>query len=241
MAAADLVAGDLVLEVGPGTGTLTEAMLERGAEVVACEIDRDLAGLLRDRLDDRIHLIEGDVLESGRRLAEAVRAALGDRAFKLVANLPYQVASPLMAGLLIDHPACTLQVVTIQAEVADRLLAEPGTKAYGPLGVIVQAFAAVERIATVKPGSFWPAPKVTSAMVRITPRDVERPADRAGFARFVTELFGKRRKQLGTILGDDVTWPEGVVPTERPEALRIDQMIELFLDCASGRRAPPLS
>lgn len=241
MAAADLVAGDLVLEVGPGTGTLTEAMLERGAEVVACEIDRDLAGLLRDRLDDRIHLIEGDVLESGRRLAEAVRAALGDRAFKLVANLPYQVASPLMAGLLIDHPACTLQVVTIQAEVADRLLAEPGTKAYGPLGVIVQAFAAVERIATVKPGSFWPAPKVTSAMVRITPRDVERPADRAGFARFVTELFGKRRKQLGTILGADVTWPEGVVPTQRPEALRIDQMIELFLDCASGRRAPPLS
>lgn len=241
MAAADLVAGDLVLEVGPGTGTLTEAMLERGAEVVACEIDRDLAGLLRDRLDDRIHLIEGDVLESGRRLAEAVRAALGDRAFKLVANLPYQVASPLMAGLLIDHPACTLQVVTIQAEVADRLLAEPGTKAYGPLGVIVQAFAAVERVATVKPGSFWPAPKVTSAMVRITPRDVEGGADRAGFARFVTELFGKRRKQLGTILGADVTWPEGVVPTQRPEALRIDQMIELFLDCASGRRAPPLS
>ena len=94
----------------------------------------------------------------------------GDRPFKLVANLPYQVASPLMAALLLDHPHCTGQFVTIQKEVADRLLAGPGSKAYGPLGIIIQALGEVRKIAAVKPASFWPQPKVTSAMVSITPK-----------------------------------------------------------------------
>ncbi|MHC5004603.1 MAG: 16S rRNA (adenine(1518)-N(6)/adenine(1519)-N(6))-dimethyltransferase RsmA [Planctomycetota bacterium] len=234
VAAADVRAGDLVLEVGPGTGTLTEALLDSGAEVVACELDADLADLLEERLGDRITLVRGDCLGKGRTLAPEVAARLGDRPFTLVANLPYQVASPLMVALLIDHPACRGQHVTIQKEVADRLLAEPGTKAYGPLGVIVQALATVRRIATVKPTSFWPPPKVSSAMVSIEPAARPGVDDPAALARFVTELFARRRKQLGTIFGRDAAFPPGVRPDQRPEALDVDGIIDLWRRLGSG-------
>lgn len=227
VAAAGVEAGEVVLEVGPGTGTLTETLVEAGAEVVACEIDADLASIVRDRLGEQITLIEGDCIEKGRRLDARVRDALGGRPFRLVANLPYQVASPLMVALLLEHPECRGQYVSIQREVADRLLARPGTKAYGPLGIIVQALATVERIAILKPTSFWPQPAVTSAMVAIRPDTGRTLADPAAFARFVTELFGKRRKQLGTIFGRDRAWPDGVVPEQRPETLSVDQLIEL--------------
>jgi 16S rRNA (adenine1518-N6/adenine1519-N6)-dimethyltransferase len=225
---ADVSPGDLVLEVGPGTGTLTEALLAAGAEVIACEIDEGLATLIEDRLGERITLVRGDCLDRGRRLAASVAEAIGDRPFRLVANLPYQVASPLMCTLLIDHPACLGQFVTIQKEVADRLLAPPGSKAFGPLTIIVRAFADVRRIAVLGPGCFWPAPQVDSAMVAITPRadhGVEAPA---ALARFVTELFTKRRKQLGTVFGRDRAWPDGVTETMRPEALTIAQIVALW-------------
>ena len=110
--AAQLSSGDVVLEVGPGTGTLTEALLEREVRVIAAEIDEGLADLLRDRFGDRIKLIRGDCLASGRRLAEPIREALGDSPWKLVANLPYQAASPLMIELLLNHPGCLGQYVT---------------------------------------------------------------------------------------------------------------------------------
>lgn len=225
--AAGIAPGDLVLEIGPGTGTLTEALLERGAEVVACEIDRDLAELVADRLGDRITLLRGDCLEKGRKLAADVRAALGDRPFRLVANLPYQVASPLMSALLIDHPGCLGQYVTIQREVADRLLAGPGTKAWGPLGVIVQALAEVERLANLPPTCFWPAPQVTSAMASIRPRATPATADPAAFAPFVVGLFGQRRKQLGSILGRDVVAAAGLDPEHRPERLTPEELERL--------------
>ena len=227
VAAADVRAGDLVLEVGPGTGTLTETLVDVGAEVVACELDRDMAGIVADRLGERVRLIEGDCLERGRRLNSAVVEALGDRPFKLVANLPYQAASPLMCALLLEDTACTGQYVTIQKEVADRIAAPPGGKAYGPLTVIVQAFADVQRIAVVKPASFWPPPQVDSAMVSIVPKTDPPDVDRAAFARFVTELFSKRRKQLGSIL-PDMTWPDDIDPKRRPETLSIVELLRVF-------------
>lgn len=232
--AADLVPGSLVLEVGPGTGTLTEALLEAGAIVIACELDRDLADLVDERLGERITLIRGDCLDRGRVINPAIVEAIATRPFKLVANLPYQVASPLMSSLLIDHANCQGQYVTIQKEVADRLLSPPGTKAYGPLGIIVSALAKVERIATLAPTCFWPSPKVTSAMAAITPRDDHGVTDPASFARFVTQLFTKRRKQLGSILGRDAPLPEGVTSDQRPESLTISQLIDL-----SQRTAAP--
>jgi len=228
--AAHLAPGDLVLEVGPGTGTLTETLLERGADVIACELDRDMAGIIADRLGDRVTLIVGDALQRGRRLNPDIVAALAGRSFRLVANLPYNIASPLMAMLLLDHPNCAGQYITIQKEVADRLLAKSGTKEYGPLTVIAQAFGEAKRLATVKPTSFWPQPKVSSAMVAITPRGDHGVDDPAAFATFITQLFAKRRKQLGAIFGRERpagAWPPGVTPDMRPESLSVEQLIAL--------------
>jgi 16S rRNA (adenine1518-N6/adenine1519-N6)-dimethyltransferase len=227
--AARLEPGDLVLEVGPGTGTLTEALLEAGAEVVVCEIDRGLARVIADRLGRRVRLIEGDCLRRGRSLNLALREALAGRPFKLVANLPYQVASGLIGALLIHHPECHGQYVTIQREVADRLGARHGTKDYGALTVIVQALAEVRRIANVASSCFWPQPKVTSSMFSVRPRPDHGIGDPTALGEFVTRLFAARRKQLGTILGRDASrWPEGVTADLRPEALTVDQIVELW-------------
>jgi len=243
IAAAQVAPGDLVLEVGPGTGTLTEALLEAGAEVIACEIDENLTDIVADRLGERITLIRGDCLDRGRVLAPSIVEAIDGRAFKLIANLPYQVASPLMTALLLDHPNCAGQFVTIQKEVADRLLASPGGKEYGPLGIIIQAMAEVRRIGAVPPTCFWPQPKVTSAMISILPSPLGRgvggegPPEggmlessevRRSFARFITDLFSKRRKQLGTIFGRDRAWPEGVTADMRPEVLTVEQLTHLW-------------
>lgn len=246
--AAAITPGDVVLEVGPGTGTLTEALMDAGATVVACEIDRDLAGMLQARLGGLFTLVGGDVLDRGRALSRDVLAALtasDSHEFKLVANLPYQIASPLVATILLQHgpgvatsrPAgptvCTGLFITIQREVADRLLAPAGGRQYGPLSVIVQTFATVERIALLSPSCFWPAPEVTSAMVAIKPIDRSDMtiANRESFGSFVTQVFTRRRKQLGAILGRDRPadfWPPGVAPVQRPETLSPDQFLTLW-------------
>ncbi len=225
--AADITQGELILEIGPGTGTLTETLLEKQAQLIACELDDSLADIIQERLGKKLNLIRGDCLDSHRKLSAEVVAALGDQPFKLIANLPYQVASPLMCTLLLGHSSCTGQFITIQKEVAQRLLAKSSTKEYGPLTIIVGALAEVKRICTIKPTCFWPQPKVESAMVSIIPRANHQVNDPTAFARFVTELFTKRRKQLGTILGKDTLWPDGVTADLRPEALSIDQIIEL--------------
>jgi 16S rRNA (adenine1518-N6/adenine1519-N6)-dimethyltransferase len=251
VAAAALEPGALVLEVGPGTGTLTETLLDAGCEVVACELDRDMAAIVRDRNADRaenmpgmpgvfsggalerrpgrLRLIEADCLAGKHALAPALLEALGGRPFTLVANLPYQAATPLMATLLERHPECRGQFVTIQREVADRLLARAGTDAYGPLSVTMSLLAQVEQIAVLPPGCFWPAPKVTSAMVAVRPRPpAERPFEPwEAFAAFVQRTFGQRRKQLGTILGRDAVAATGIDPTRRPETLTPDEWVHL--------------
>lgn len=238
--AAELESGELVLEVGSGTGTLTEALIEAGAQVVTCELDSDLASIIEDRFAARVQLVQGDCLDAHRRLNPKIVEVLADRPFKLVANLPFQVASPLMCALLIDHPNCIGLYITIQQEVADRLLAQVGTKEYGSLSIIVGAFGEVKRIASVRATCFWPQPKVESAMVRILPSPAGRgvgsegssaldtPPQRQDFARFVTQLFSKRRKQLGSILGRDCEWPAGVTGDLRPEALSVERFVTLW-------------
>jgi 16S rRNA (adenine1518-N6/adenine1519-N6)-dimethyltransferase len=229
--AAGVKAGDTVLEVGPGTGALTEELIERGCRVVAAEIDRGLAAHLREHFagaGDRFTLVEGDCLADKRTLAPDIIDALGPGPFRLVSNLPYGAATPVMSVLLIDHPACEGLFVTIQREVADRLTARPGSKDYGTLSVIAQTTAEIKVIATLPPECFWPRPEVTSAMVSLVRRERPLVEDVRGLAAFVQNLFEKRRKQLGAVLGRDRAWPDGIGPTDRAESLSVEQLISLF-------------
>ena len=223
--------GSLVVEIGPGTGTMSEEMLARGAELIAIELDRDMAAILRERLGAHpsFTLIEGDCLDGKRALNAEALARIAGRPFTLVANLPYQAASPVMA-ICATMPNCLGQFVTIQREVGDRLRAQPGGGEYGPLTILVQAFCEVEHIAVLSPSCFWPPPEVTSAMLALRPRTTTAIArDEAdAFGAFVHTLFSKRRKQLGAILGRSRAWPEGIDPSQRPETLSVDDLVRLW-------------
>ena len=233
MDAAAIGPGDRVLEVGPGTGALTERLLETGASVVAVEVDSDFETLLRDRIaqacgpDARFELLITDILAGKHAIAPAAIDAVGDGPFKLIANLPYQIASPLLANLVQDHPNMTDAVVMIQKEVADRLAAPPGGKSYGALGILVQAMCDVARVGVLAPGCFWPAPKVASAVVHLKRRDDPLTRDPAALSALLQKLFTQRRKQLGKILGRDAALPAGVTADQRPESLSVDQLVAL--------------
>jgi 16S rRNA (adenine1518-N6/adenine1519-N6)-dimethyltransferase len=229
--ASGVATGDLVLEVGPGTGTMTEELLDRGCRVVACELDRGFAALLRERLPERapgrFTLIEGDCLAGKHALNPEILAALGDEPFALVANLPYGAATPLMLTLLVDHPACRAMHVTIQREVADRLRARPGTKEYGELSIVAQALARVERICLAPPGCFWPQPQVTSEMLSLVRRESPATDDPRRLQALCRRLFTKRRKQIGAILGRATPLPPTVSADLRPENLSVEQAVAL--------------
>jgi 16S rRNA (adenine1518-N6/adenine1519-N6)-dimethyltransferase len=235
--AANITSGDIVLEVGPGTGVLTEAMLEAGANVIAAEVDRDMCAILRERLGDneRFTLIEGDAMAGKHVVAPAITQALPaidptsdipHPTFKLIANLPYSIASPLLATLVLDHPAMTGAVVMVQREVGDRLAATTGRN-FGPLSVVVQAGCEVERIAVLPPGCFWPAPQVDSVVIRLRRRTTALTDDLHGLAALAQQLFQKRRKQIGSVLGRDRTYPPGIEPSMRPEQLTVEQLVAL--------------
>jgi len=245
LAAAGVQPTDVVLEVGPGTGSLTEGLLAQAGHVVAVEIDRTLQTICWDRLGQRPNftLIAGDVLESKGSIAPAVRHALQDRQrelggrFLLVANLPYQVATPLIINLLTGQPRVAEMCFTIQAEVADRLKASPGGKDYGPLTILTQALADVQRITRVPPEAFWPSPEVDSAIVRIIVRpDAALPdAVQRRLAELVHGCFNHRRKTMRWPLRDlldDTTLSRVETDgrwdlTLRPECITIDQWIAL--------------
>ncbi len=238
-------AGDVALEVGPGTGVLTEELLSRGCRVVAAEIDRGLCELLRDRLgaNPLFTLVEGDCLDGKHAIApgllSAVRSAMAAsnvNTFHLVANLPYGAATPLMMLLMAQHPECVGQFVTIQKEVATRLAAPPGGKEYGPLSVLAQVTCEVRMVAKLPPECFWPRPDVTSAMVGLTRRDRPLHPDPARLLTFCHRVFEQRRKQLGTLLGRDTVFPDGIAPTDRAEALTVSQL--MALEAAVGASKP---
>ncbi|HEV2671481.1 MAG TPA: 16S rRNA (adenine(1518)-N(6)/adenine(1519)-N(6))-dimethyltransferase RsmA [Gemmatimonadales bacterium] len=181
--ALDPVPGETVLEIGPGKGTLTDALLGRGLHVVAIEKDKHLAGAL---VRANLTVIAGDALRLD-----------WPRAPKIVGNIPYYITSPLIDKALTP-PLPERVVFLVQEEVADRIAAKPGSKTYGALSVGVQAVARVEKLFTVAAGAFRPPPKVRSALIRLTPR-VEPlvTTDEIGSLRaFVTACFSKRRKQL---------------------------------------------
>lgn len=248
--------GSLVLEVGPGTGTMTEELLARGAEVIACELDAGLAQLLRERFGPdsladgtpaapsslapggrgRFTLIEGDCLYGKRTLNREVAAVIAARPFSLVSNLPYGAGTPLLLALLIDDPGCGVMAVTVQREVADRLAARPGSKEYGALSVIAQALAEVEGVATLPPECFWPRPDVTSRMAVLRRRAEPLTRDASGLAAACRVIFGQRRKQLGSVLGRGFDWPAGIRPERRAEELGVAEIVAL---AGAWRRANP--
>lgn len=212
---AGLTPDDVVLEVGPGAGALTTRIAREAAAVVAVEIDPAMAGLTTEAAADypNVRVLNRDILASKHRIDPIVldnlRAGLAvapeTRRLKLVANLPYHVATPLIVNLLVgDEPALapSRMVVTIQKEVADRLAAPPGTESYGSLAAIVQALAAVETVRVLPPTVFWPRPKVESAIVRIDPDPIRRSAvaDVAWYQEVVRKLFSLRRKHLRAAL-----------------------------------------
>ena len=242
---AEIGPGDVVLEVGCGTGGLTDLLVEAAGRVVGVEIDRTLADFLRQRFADRpgFRLVEGDVLHSKNRMASEVvatmtegAAAAGGRTL-LVANLPYNVATPLLMNLLHELPVMTRFCFTVQSDVADRIEAAPRSKAYGPLSVTLQTLTSIRRIARIPPSAFWPAPQVESAMLRLDTREnpFTTPEAVAGFIRFVREAFHHRRKtlkfNLARILNEQALTTAATLIdlTRRPEDLSVQEWAELVL------------
>ena len=207
--AAQLHAEDVVLEVGTGTGALTALIAAEVSAVVTVEIDEHLYQLASEELLDfnNITMLRQDVLHNKNRLAdevlETVAGQLGEGAgFKLVANLPYNIATPLISNLLAYHLPPQSITVTIQKEVAERILASPGTKNYGHLSVWVQSQCSVECVRLMPPSVFWPRPKVESAIIQLT-LDTDRRnqiPDLSFFHRFTRALFLHRRKYLRSVV-----------------------------------------
>ncbi|MBN1910675.1 MAG: ribosomal RNA small subunit methyltransferase A [Pirellulales bacterium] len=213
--AAKLGPEDVVLEVGTGTGSLSVMMAPLAAAVVTVEMDPQLFQLASEEFEslENIHQIRADILKNKNRLnpevleeVERQLAVAPGRRFKLAANLPYNIATPLITNLLaLDAPPRTM-TVTIQKELADRIVAQPRTKDYGALSVWVQCQARAEIVRVMPPSVFWPRPKVDSAIIHIELDETLRARipDRAFFHTFVRAMFFHRRKYLRSVLASAV-------------------------------------
>ena len=226
LAAAALRPTDDVVEVGPGLGVLTAALLEGAAAVAAVEKDRRLAAYLRERFADspRLALLEADVLDCD------FPALFPHAGMKLVANLPYAIAARLLVELTaIPHPP-ELIVVTLQREVAARLVAAPGSDDYGLLSILLQRHYAIATVKHIAPASFWPPPEVQSSISRLVRRPVPLggPADELALRDLLRHAFSRRRKTLARALRDLVPDPlpalaaAGIPPAERAERIPPD-------------------
>lgn len=203
---------DVVLEIGTGVGSLTRLLAEQAGAVISAEIDQHLFALAKAELGgcDNVELILGDALKSKHtlkpELMDAVRhrmSEIGPQArFLLVANLPYNVATPIISNLLHETPMPAVMVVTIQKELADRLIAAPATKDYGALTAWVQMIGRAEIIRILQPSVFWPRPKVQSAIVRIDTDPTKRAAipEPKAFHETLRALFFHRRKFLRSVV-----------------------------------------
>jgi 16S rRNA (adenine1518-N6/adenine1519-N6)-dimethyltransferase len=237
--AAAITQDDVVLEIGPGVGTLTEELARRAARVTAVELDGGLAQVLRDRLpSERVWVVEGDVL------ALEPPALVGEvspkQRIKIVANLPYYITSPIIFHFL-EWKRWEMMVIMVQEEVGERLVAGPGTKAYGALSVAVALHGRAEVLFKVSSRVFWPRPQVGSAVVRLVPRD-DFGVDPKECSPLVRAAFGQRRKTLANALSaapwnplskeetEKVLLSARIDPVRRGESLTPEEFVRLWME-----------
>jgi len=236
--------GDVFIEIGPGRGALTRPLATRAQAVVAFEIDRDLVPELRATVPANVTVIEGDFLDApADRLPQSGH-------IRVAGNLPYNVASPILFKLLAlyaAHAPLSDATVMLQREVADRLVAKPGTREFGVLSVLVGHSATVARVLSLPPGAFRPPPKVHSSVVTLQFHAPEPPIrDRQIFAGIVQAAFTRRRKTLANALSAYRSGPPISVAgalaharidgRRRPETLSIEEFARLS-DVYAGRAA----
>ncbi|MCA9097346.1 MAG: ribosomal RNA small subunit methyltransferase A [Planctomycetaceae bacterium] len=247
---ASLAPSDVVLEVGTGTGGMTNFLADQAGYVISVEIDPRVHSLARESTADRtnVTLLNCDILKSKNQLQPAVLdelhsrlAAIPDSRLKLVANLPYSVATPVISNLIASELPWELMVVTIQWELALRMQAGPHSADYSALSVWLQSQCQVELLKRLPPTVFWPRPKVDSAIVRITPDlpRASRIADRQFFQEFIRRIFTQRRKHLCGVLASEyrkripreriesVLLAESSDPNVRAEELSPDQLVRI--------------
>lgn len=247
---AELTRADLVLEIGTGTGGMTGKLAQAAGSVLTVEIDPAFYTMAKDLLRDHpnIRMLNADVLKNKNLLNPDVLTGLAEmkqtyrpQRIKLVANLPYVVATPVISNLLIAGTDLERMVVTVQWEIAEKLLAEPSTKDYGALAVLVQSLADVEILRRLSPAVFWPRPLIESGIVQIRPNAEKRAKipDVQRFRYFLRDLYAHRRKNLrGAIISmtgnqhtksvvDAKLAELGYAGTERAETLSIPQHVVL--------------
>jgi len=260
VAAIDPAPGDVFLEIGPGRGALTLPLADSGAPILAVEIDRDLVADLVPHVPSNVTVLSGDILKvdviaflSGLEPQQPAAAPAGlrpARRFRVVGNLPYNISAPLLFRLLEFHRRLGFfadATVMLQREVADRLMAEPGTKDYGVLTVMLTAHATVSRLLDLPPGAFVPAPRVRSTVVRLSFGETGfRVSDEPLFERIVRTMFQQRRKTLANALKSfnrdaaEVVRRAGLDGRRRPETLQVTEIARLAEQFASTLRAPVL-
>ena len=190
--------GDKILEIGPGIGTLTQGLAESGADVTAVELDKKLPAVLAETLAgyDNVRIVPGDILKVN------IPEIMGEGPFKVAANLPYYITTPILMELLEKHLPISILVTMVQKEVALRMIAKPGSKAYGALSVAVQYYTKPHIAFDVPPRSFIPAPEVDSVVIVCDVR--EKPAvevkDEKMFFKVVKAAFGQRRKTIANAM-----------------------------------------
>jgi 16S rRNA (adenine1518-N6/adenine1519-N6)-dimethyltransferase len=204
---AELTRNDMVLEIGTGTGSLTAALADLAGAVLSVEIDLTFHEIVQETLGRHTHVqfFHGDILKNKNHLNPHVLDKLkggltrfAGKKLKLVANLPYAVATPVISNFMLTELPFERMVVTVQWEIAERLMAEPGSKEYGALAILMQSLADIELLRRLPPAVFWPRPKVASAIVRIWPRAEKRAliADPMRWRIFLRDLYAHRRKNL---------------------------------------------
>jgi 16S rRNA (adenine1518-N6/adenine1519-N6)-dimethyltransferase len=232
--AAGLTGGETVLEIGPGRGVLTGRLVDAATRVVAVEVDRQLARALLGQYagNPKISVVELDFLNAD------LDQLLPGR-FTVVANLPYYITVPIIEKLLGGKGRVDRIIVMVQKEMAARMAAPPGGREYGSLSVFIQYHAAAEVLFDVPPGAFVPPPKVTSSVIRLTPRTPPVALkDETAFFAFVKRLFNTRRKMLRATLRGmghqeivSLAGRSGIDLARRPETLDMQELFRLYQAC----------